>query len=54
MVRSAVFTVAEALFLLKFIGANRASPGNKAWRDGNVAFQLVGVPVEFFDEIKSK
>ena len=52
MVGRTVESVAEALFRLELSRASWAAPRHKSWRDVDVFFQLVRVPVELFDKIE--
>ena len=53
VVRCAVFTIREALFVFELFGASWTSPRDKSWLDLDVSCQLMRVPIKLLDEIQS-
>jgi hypothetical protein len=54
MVRSAILSIAEALFLLELLGTGRAAPGHKSRCKVNIIGQLVLVLIKLLNEVKSE
>ena len=52
VIRCAVFTIGEALFIFEFFGASRAAPCDKSWLDPYESSQLVRILIKLFDEIE--
>jgi len=52
VIRSAVFTIREALFVFEFLCASWAAPCDKSRLDLNISSQLVRILIKLFDEVK--
>ena len=53
VVRCAVFTIREALFVFELFGASWTSPCDKSWLDLDVSCQLMRILIKLLDEIQS-
>ena len=53
VVRCAVFTIRETLFVLELFGASWTSPSDKSWLDLDISCQLMRILIKLLDEIQS-